>query len=88
MPVKCWSWPARAFLLEALHVAALGHCKRRVDEDLEEFTWPIHLSHHLALRPNGEMSALITISPASVINLATSPTRRMFSTRSASLKMR
>ena len=35
---------------------------------------------------NGEMKAVITISPASVISLATSPTRRMFSMRSASVK--
>src|SRR3569623_205308 len=37
---------------------------------------------------NGEMNAVSTISPASVISFATSPTRRIFSTRSASVKPR
>ena len=37
---------------------------------------------------NGEMKAVITTSPASVISLATSPTRRIFSMRSASVKPR
>ena len=37
---------------------------------------------------NGEMKEQRTISPASVISLATSPTRRMFSTRSASVNPR
>ena len=37
---------------------------------------------------NGEMNEQITISPASVISRATSPTRRTFSTRSASVKPR
>ena len=37
---------------------------------------------------NGEMNETSTISPASAISLATSATRRMFSTRSASVKPR
>ena len=37
---------------------------------------------------NGEMNEQITMSPASVISFATSPTRLMFSTRSASVKPR
>ena len=37
---------------------------------------------------NGEMKAVSTISPASAISRATSPTRRMFSIRSASVKPR
>ncbi|MCY1447230.1 hypothetical protein D9M71_638390 [compost metagenome] len=37
---------------------------------------------------NGEMNETRVISPASSISLATSATRRMFSTRSASVKPR
>ena len=37
---------------------------------------------------NGEMKEHSTIMPASTNSLATSPTRRMFSTRSASVKPR
>jgi hypothetical protein len=37
---------------------------------------------------NGEMKDTSVISPASVISRATSETRRMFSTRSASVKPR
>jgi len=38
--------------------------------------------------PDGGMKAVSTMRPASAISLATSPTRRMFSIRSASVKPR
>ena len=41
---------ARARLLvEALHVARLGHGERRVDEDLDELALGQHRADHLAL---------------------------------------
>ena len=89
MPVKFFSSPGAGLLVEALDVARLGLAERRVDVDLDELALGASArGPSRARRGTGEMKAVSTIRPASAISLATSPTRRMFSTRSASVKPR
>jgi hypothetical protein len=81
MPVKFGSWPARALAYRPLTSRArLG--QRRVDEDLDELAGSNSARAGRRSARNGEMKLTSTIRPASTISLATSATRRMFSTRS------
>jgi hypothetical protein len=72
-------------------VDALQH-HQRLDAPLDRVSTKISMNLPLAINSrticrstrNGEMKEHNTTGPASVISLATSPTRRMFSTRSAS----
>ena len=49
MPVKFFSSPRRALLVQALDVAALGLGERRVDEDLDELARREQVARHAPL---------------------------------------
>jgi hypothetical protein len=73
---------------EPLGIAPLAFRERRIDEELDELSLPDQLRTICRSTWNREMKAQSKISPASTKSLATSPMRRMFSTRSASEKPR
>src|SRR6185437_12109488 len=74
--------------VEPFRVALPADLERRIDVDLDELALGNELAHHAPLRAEGEMNEQSTMAPASTKRRATSPTRRMFSTRSASVKPR
>ena len=85
MPVKFFSSPRRAFAYRPFHIAALALFQGRIDEDLDKLAGSNRPRANSRSARYGEINATITISPASTRSFATSATRRMFSTRSASV---
>ena len=79
---------APRLLVETLGIALLGELERCVDEDLEELPGGTSSRAMRRSERNGDMKDTSTMRPASTISRDTSATRRMFSTRSTSVKPR
>ena len=80
--------PPAGLGVETLAVAGFGHLERGVDVDLEELAVADQARASSRSARNGDMNETSTMRPASTMMRATSATRRMFSTRSASVKPR
>src|ERR1700753_294355 len=85
MPVKLRSRPARALRYKPFTSRASA-CSNGVSMKISKNSPGAIIWRTISRSArNGEMKALITIRPASVMRRATSPTRLMFSMRSASV---
>lgn len=74
--------------VESFGIARFAHLQRGVDIGFEKADVGGDFAGDAALVSEGEMNETMTINPASAISRATSATRRMFSTRAASVKPR
>ena len=87
-PGEVLQFAAPRLLIQALRIALFADFERRIDEYLDEFARRDEFARHLALGPERRDEGDIVIKPASTKSFATSATRRIFSTRSASVKPR
>ncbi|KVE20301.1 hypothetical protein WI92_27620 [Burkholderia vietnamiensis] len=88
MPVNCWMAPRRANTYSPFGSRASATSSATSTNTSTKVPGAKRARAWARASANGEISAAITMKPASVISRATSAVRRMFSRRSASLKPR
>lgn len=76
------------FFVQTFHIPRFAGFEACFAIDLNKIPMRHQLAHRFVINAEGLMKAVIAMTPASIINFAASPIRRMFSRRSSSEKPR